>query len=844
MRKMLLGSLLVFGVLAMAGLENLVEPGSTDSTFPAGETRDTVLVNTRVGVDPPAFAVVSTAFTDLVLGGFETAGADDFTVPDCGWEVNRIRAYGNYSDPAMTGSTGPATSVNVYILEKAGLTPASTDLAGTALYFAENLSYTELDLVDGGDFEIDVPGWVLPSGDYWIVVQANMELLAVGQWNWTESSLTPNSGTTNGDESAWFQSAAGVASPVTGMAECVGGWGQRLTSCQMTRNPDTNPPLDGDFAFMIEGNVLVAGVEVSPVVLSTTEDGGAVNYAVVLSAPPTPGATVTITPASSDATEGTVSAAINFTGANWDVAQNISVTPGASGDGNDGDVAYTITNAVSSTAVAGCYDGVTAADVSVTNSNIEGIATIVVSPSSSITVSEDGTVTQVVTFTHGPDITPVADVSIDLTVNDPAEVSVSTGTVVLTAGNGYSATATITGVADDVKELTTAFSITTEPAVSADLAFAGVDPLDISGSVTDSNTVAVTVTPNQSPLQTSEAGATDTISYVLTAEPTADVTISLGPDDPDEASVAPATLTFTSANWDTAQVVTVTGQNDDIDDGTTAYEIIATPTSSADPFWEGVLVAAVDGENADDADTAGATVTPSTGIVTSETGTTDTFTVALNSEPTFSTTVDVRSGDTTEGLVSTDGVTFTETVTLTFTAATWNVPQTITVQGQDDDVRDDGDIAYTIFTENVVSGDPNYNGQDGFFADVSATNLDEGDIVGITVAPASLTMDEDSPAMTFTVVLDSEPSTSTVSIPVTSGDTSEATVSPASLTFSSANWNVAQTVTVTPVEDFIVDADQTFDVTVGPASGGNYTGLSDTVSVTVNNIDTCAPMTL
>ena len=50
-------------------------------------------------------------------------------------------------------------------------------------------------------------------------------------------------------------------------------------------------------------------------------------------------------------------------------------------------------------------------------------------------------------------------------------------------------------------------------------------------------------------------------------------TISLSSSDTGEATVAPATLTFTEGNWNTAQTVTVTGVNDTDSDRNQAYRI-------------------------------------------------------------------------------------------------------------------------------------------------------------------------------------------------------------------------------------------------------------------------------
>ena len=73
---------------------------------------------------------------------------------------------------------------------------------------------------------------------------------------------------------------------------------------------------------------------------------------------------------------------------------------------------------------------------------------------------------------------------------------------------------------------------------------------------------------------------------VLTSQPTADVTIGLTSSDTTEGTV-PAPLTFTSANWNVAQTVTVTGVNDDLDDGDIAYTIVTTATS-ADTIYNAI----------------------------------------------------------------------------------------------------------------------------------------------------------------------------------------------------------------------------------------------------------------
>ncbi len=111
--------------------------------------------------------------------------------------------------------------------------------------------------------------------------------------------------------------------------------------------------------------------------------------------------------------------------------------------------------------------------------------------------------------------------------------------------------------------------------------------------------------------------------------------------------------------------------------------------------------------------TAGITITPVSGLTTTETGGTVQFTVVLDSQPTADVIIGISSSDITEGTVNVPS--------LTFTSANWNLAQSVTVTGMDDLVAD-GDIAYSIITASAASADLNYNGLDA--SDVSLTNID------------------------------------------------------------------------------------------------------------------------
>ena len=84
---------------------------------------------------------------------------------------------------------------------------------------------------------------------------------------------------------------------------------------------------------------------------------------------------------------------------------------------------------------------------------------------------------------------------------------------------------------------------------------------------------------------------------------------------------------------------------------------------------------------------------------------------------------------------------------------------------------------------------------------------------GVTLSKTSASVTEAGGTDSFTVVLDAQPASNVV-VSVGSADTGEVTVSPAQLTFTNSNWDTAQTVTVTGVNDSLTDGNQTTAVTV------------------------------
>jgi hypothetical protein len=340
----------------------------------------------------------------------------------------------------------------------------------------------------------------------------------------------------------------------------------------------------------------------------------------------------------------------------------------------------------------------------------------------------------------------------------------------------------------------------------------------------NSITAQILITPTSN-LRTNESGTSIQISVSLNKAPTSDVTIkNIMVSDTAEGKIDKASLTFTPSNWNTIQILTVTGIDDLIVDGDKIYSISFEPCVSFDTEFNGLIINSLSITNVDN-DTFGFALTPITGLITSETGTNTSFTIQLTSPPTSTVTIpNIASSNIAEGTVI--------PTNLIFTAANWNTPQTVTVTGVDD-LLSDGNQTFLIQFSAATSSDTNYNGK--VITGVSIVNTDN-ETFGVTVGAISGATTEAGATATFNVVLNSA-STSSVTIPIISSNTTEGTVSPSSLTFTAANWNVPQVVTVTGVNDFIQDGSISYTIILGAATSANsnYNGLDPSDVTIVNN---------
>jgi large repetitive protein len=337
-------------------------------------------------------------------------------------------------------------------------------------------------------------------------------------------------------------------------------------------------------------------------------------------------------------------------------------------------------------------------------------------------------------------------------------------------------------------------------------------------------------------LMTSEMGTKATFTIVLKKKPTADVTVALTSSKPSEGTVNPGFVTFTAENFAAPQMVQVTGVDDEAADGAVTYAIITSPANSKDPNYAGKDAIDPDVTNVDN-DTAGATLTPAAGLVTSESGMEAKFTVQLNFPPTADVTIPLGvpgiDGKPPEGSVS--------PAMLTFTKDNWMAPQMVTVTGLDDAVKD-GDQPYKVVTGDAMSADAGYNGLK--IADASVTNRDNESAGLVLTPPDMLFTYENGPMTSFTVSLSSPP-VANVTVGLATSDDSEGQVSPAALIFTPENWMAPQLVSVTGVDDNSVDGNQPYEIvtSIQASDDPDYRAL-EPPNAQITNIDDDTPQLL
>jgi len=428
-------------------------------------------------------------------------------------------------------------------------------------------------------------------------------------------------------------------------------------------------------------------------------------------------------------------------------------------------------------------------------------------------------------------ITAACDQQLDLG-NGPAQPLVLT----FTAQNwNIPQHVVMTAVDDDLIE-GYHYGFISHTAGSEDPAYDGIDILGIYVDIIDNDYGTIQITETGEFTEVAEEGPTsDTYSVALTYPPTWEVNVFAECDEQVDLGAGPGKsimLQFTPEDWYMPQTITVTAVDDALPEGPHS-SLIAHHATSEDPAYDGI---AIDPVYVDIVDNDYGSVIvevsgPST-IVTEKVPTCDTYTVVLGAMPRYDVNVFAHC-DQQLDLGAGPG----QTIMRTFTPRNWNVPQEIKATAVDDAVPE-GDH-WSLITHSTTSEDPAYDSI--AVADVPVQIIDD-DIPQITIRQSDgyTQVHEAGPTSDIYDVQLNWPPTAPVTVTAQCNnqiDLGNGPGMPVELTFDPKSWQSPQTVTVTAVDDPVIEGDHQAIITHTVASEDYYYGYMSMPDVTVNIVD-------
>ena len=302
-----------------------------------------------------------------------------------------------------------------------------------------------------------------------------------------------------------------------------------------------------------------------------------------------------------------------------------------------------------------------------------------------------------------------------------------------------------------------------------------------------------------------EGGTTGSVSLSATymvnlqREPTGTVTVSLqvGGENPDAATVEPQSLTFTPDDWREVQMVTVTGVPDDTAIERRMATITHTLTGGNYDNVSGEVMVTI--HNTGPTDSVGVTYDPP--ILMIDEGGTGTYTIRLNSSPGTDKEVEVTLTipEPREVIEKTS----LGQDKLTFTADNWDIPQRVEVT-----VKYDPAVkTVTARTAPITHSFTNYSPEGDEELSVTAREKDKK---GLSVSNKVLEFGEHSYRQ-YSVKLTSKPETPVTvtmegaieSVAKTTSSSDRDNNDVPQLMFTEFNWNEAQPVFVHGIDDAV-----------------------------------------
>ncbi len=453
------------------------------------------------------------------------------------------------------------------------------------------------------------------------------------------------------------------------------------------------------------------GIRLSGTPTRPVAEGRTVSYTVRLNTAPSGNVVVRITSDNADVTVDTDTGTVGnqdtltftLTGSTaWNRARTVRLTAGRDDDAAD-DRAV-ITHAVDASVSADEYDSVAASafEVNVNDADTPGI-TVDSDPDTPgvqrgrIDVDEGSTAVYSVVL----DAQPTANVVVDVSVSAAVGVSVQPTRLTFTPGNWSTAQVVTVTAAEDQDNSADENVTLTHSVVDASSADEYDDVADVTRAVraVDNDVPGLTLGA-LTPAQIAEQGSA-TYSVKLNVGPTSDVVVRIFGSGDVTVDTDPNTggdqdtLTFTRDNWSVDQTVTLRAAHDDdaADDAALIRHRVVDGRSAAE--YRSVADKTFTATVADD-ETAGVTIDTDPGtdgmqddpLMVAEGGTA-TYTIVLDVQPTGTVRIDISSSSPAISV---------QPASVSFNAANWDRPRTVTLQGVRDAnaVREQATISHTI----------------------------------------------------------------------------------------------------------------------------------------------------
>ena len=406
------------------------------------------------------------------------------------------------------------------------------------------------------------------------------------------------------------------------------------------------------------------------------------------------------------------------------------------------------------------------------------------------------------------------NVTITMTVLGDSDVTVNPTPLTFSASDWSSSgpvSKTVTvNVAEDPDATGPETATISHAVTGSDYETAGETAEAVTVTVTDVSVRGVTVAGG--PLSFNEGGS-DSYTVVLDTRPTGDVEVDIEDPSNDDLSASPDPLTFTAANWDTPQTVTVRAAADEDaveDTGTIIHTVSGADYNGIPADDVDVTVSDLSVRSVEISDPVSSTIV--------ENGTT-TYTIRLGTQPTGTVTVTIATTNS--------DVDFSPSRSITFNADDWDEEKTVRIGA----VRDNDAAPDTATISHTVGG-ADYEGAGVSVRSFDITILDT-DTPEVSVGVEDVTVIEGQSAG-YTVQLATRPTGGTVTITITPPTNTEITVEPDQLMFDDNNWDSAETVVVSAAHD---DDTLPDSGTITHSATGADFGSADDKTVLVNVTD-------